>query len=288
MLQNYIKKNKTSIFENNQLPQLLYITNTAEMKDYLPRMLHKHEENLEVVFIAQGCGNHLIDGVNYETKAGDILIFNPNVIHDETAQSNSDMVTYTLGINRFKIKGMEENSLFETEFLSVISSGEYQSIIEKTLDIMLFHVKENTSNATEICRYLLSSLITLIVELPDKKQIYPYVIKRLNVIDNVKAYIETYYEQELSLSDLAKRFQINAYYLAHLFKKQTGFSPMQYIHRRRIGEAQTLLMTTNHSIAQIATLCGFMNSNYFSTAFQKTIGVTPSQYRSLWIGRTTI
>lgn len=285
MLQHYIKKHKESIFENNQLPQLLYITNTSEMKTYFPRMLHKHDEHLEIVFIVKGCGKHLIGGTKYDTKAGDILIFNPGVIHDETAQSNSDMVTYTCGVTNLKIKGMDKNILFDISSPAVISSREYQDIIEKSLDIMLFHVTEKTDNANEICRYLLSSLLTLIVKLPRQPNTL-FFCKKLTLIDQAKHYIETHYAERLTLQDIASRFNVSAYYLSRLFKEKTDFSPIQYLNRRRIGEAQSLLMTTNYSITQISDLVGYEDISYFSAVFSKMTGISPSLYRTLWIGRT--
>lgn len=287
MLQYYVKAYKESIFVNNRLPQLLYITNTEEMKNYFPRMLHKHDDHLEIVFITKGQGNHLIGGVKYDTCAGDILIFNPGVIHDETAQVNSDMVTYTCGISNLHIKGMDKNSLFDISAPAVISSGKHKDIIEKILDIMFFHIKVNANNAHEICHYLLSSLLTIIVELP-RDPVYPFFNKNRTLISQVKHYIEQHYAENLSLSDIAGRFNVSTYHLSRLFKEQTNFSPIQYLNRCRIGEAQSLLMTTNYSITKIASLVGYENINYFSTAFTKMTGIPPSIYRTLWIGKSRL
>ena len=193
------------------------------------------------------------------------------------------MVTYTCGITNLHVKGMDKNQLFDNPTSAVISSGKHHKIIEKILDIMFFHIKSNVLNAHEICHYLLSSLLTLIVELP-RKNIFSLWPKNLTLIDQVRHYIEQNYAENLSLNDIAKRFNVSAYYLSRLFKDQTDFSPIQYLNRRRIGEAQSLLMTTNYGIAQIASLVGYENINYFSTAFTKMTGISPTMYRTLWIG----
>ncbi|TCP94746.1 hypothetical protein EDC44_11549 [Cricetibacter osteomyelitidis] len=57
-------------------------------------MMHKHENHLEIVFVAKERGNHIIGSTKYETRERDILIFNRGVVHDEIAQVNSDMPTY--------------------------------------------------------------------------------------------------------------------------------------------------------------------------------------------------
>ncbi|MDU8924410.1 AraC family transcriptional regulator [Pasteurellaceae bacterium LIM206] len=284
MWQHYIKENKNSIFEHNHQPQLCYITNTQGMQEYLPRMLHKHDEHLEIVFVAQGKGKHIIDGTKYDTKAGDVLIFNQGVIHDEMAQLNSDMVTYCCGIRNLKIKGMEPNCLFDISAPAVISSGEHKETINKILEMMFFYVDKDLPNAHEFANYLLLSLLTIIVSLP-KQWIRPVFYKKRTLVDQVKDYLEQNYTEPLTLSKIATRFKVSTSYLSHLFKKETKFSPIQYLNRRRIGEAQSLLMTTNQTITQISIAVGYNDPNYFTAAFSKITGISPKSYRELWIGQ---
>ncbi|WP_039807161.1 AraC family transcriptional regulator, partial [Pelosinus sp. HCF1] len=73
---------------------------------------------------------------------------------------------------------------------------------------------------------------------------------------------------------------INSYYLAHVFKDTIGYSPMRYIMRRRIGESQTLLITTRYSVTQIANIVGYDNPNHFNILFTKYVGMPPSKYRN--------
>ena len=284
MLQYFLTENRNSIFENGRLPQLLYLCNTKTMERNFPRVLHKHDDRLELVFIVKGRGEHLIGDIKYRTQAGDLLIFNCNVIHDEMAEVNSDMAVYCCGIKNLHIKGMEKNCLFNIHSPAVIATGDQWENIEKTLDIMFFHISQNTSRANEICQYLLASLLTTIIQLPSKN-VYQIFHKKLTLIEQIKQYIDQHYWEDLTLNDLAIRFHISPYYLAHLFKQQTEFSPIQYMIRRRIGEAQSLLINTHYSIGQIASMVGYHNANYFSTLFAKMIGISPTAYRLSWIGK---
>lgn len=283
MLQYFLEQNKKSVFEHDRLPRLLYLCNTETMQQNFPRVLHKHEDRLEIVFIVKGRGKHLIGKTNYQTKEGDILIFNQNVLHDETAELNSDMVVYCCGIKDLHIKGMDKNCLFDSAAV-VLPSGNKRKIIEKTLDMMWLHITENPHHADENCRYLLASLLALIIRLP-RQNIITLTYHKPTVIEQVKDYIDLHYADDLSLTNLACRFNMNPYYLAHLFKRQIGFSPIQYMIRRRIGEAQSLLINTHHSITRIATLVGYTNANYFSTLFSNMIGVSPTAYRASWVGK---
>ena len=57
---------------------------------------------------------------------------------------------------------------------------------------------------------------------------------------------------------------------------------MQYVTRRRIGEAQNLLINTQLSITEIAANVGYNNSNYFQNVLKKIVGYTPGSYRKRW------
>ena len=287
MLQYYVKPHKHSIFENNQLPQLLYITNTEGMQDYFPRMMHKHDDHLEIVFIEKGNGNHIINGTKYDTQEGDILIFNRGIIHDEMAQLNSDMVVYCCGIGNLHIKGMEENCLFDISAPAVIPSGQYKEDINLLFNMMFRHVKQHKDEAIERCHYLLCALINIIASLP-REPIKSLFYKKLTLVDQVKNYLEQHYAEPITLDFLSQRFKVSSSYLSHLFKDETKFSPIQYLNRLRIGEAQSLLMTTNQSITQIAIAVGYENITYFSLAFTKATGISPSAYRTFWIGNTEV
>lgn len=156
-------------------------------------------------------------------------------------------------------------------------------MIEQLLAIMFLQIKENGNKASETCRYLLSTLLTLIVKLP-RETIKTIPYKKLTLVEQVKQYLDAHYAENITLDNLAFRFNLSPYYLSHLFKQETHFSPIHYLIRRRIGEAQSLLTYTNYSISKIAGLVGYDNANYFSTLFTKMIGISPSLYRTSWVG----
>jgi AraC-like DNA-binding protein len=60
---------------------------------------------------------------------------------------------------------------------------------------------------------------------------------------------------------------------------------MQYIIRRRIGQAQSLLLNTGYSVTQIAAMVGYNNLNHFHCAFAKIVGMAPGRYRRSWSGQ---
>ena len=71
--------------------------------------------------------------------------------------------------------------------------------------------------------------------------------------------------------------------LSHVFKQMSGYSPVQYLLRRRIGEAQTLLITTDLSITRIAEMVGYDTQSYFNLQFTKNVGMPPNKFRQNYI-----
>ena len=99
-----------------------------------------------------------------------------------------------------------------------------------------------------------------------------------NIIESVIGYINCNLSKQITLTGLSEKFSISRYYLAHLFKHETGLSVVQFCKERRVALAKRLLRG-NKSITDIGSLCGFANSSYFSESFKSVTGMTPSEYR---------
>ena len=68
-------------------------------------------------------------------------------------------------------------------------------------------------------------------------------------------------------------------YFSRLFKKAVGIGCNEYIVQSRIKVAQDLLSTTPMSVSDIAVKVGYNDKNYFSLAFRRKTGETPTEYR---------
>jgi two-component system response regulator YesN len=68
-------------------------------------------------------------------------------------------------------------------------------------------------------------------------------------------------------------------YFLHLFKQASGATFTDYLTRTRIDKAKSLLLGSNFNITEIAYKVGYSDSNYFSTVFKNSEGMTPSAYR---------
>lgn len=281
MTQYFVKKDLNPRFENGLIPKLLYICNVDDTHTRLPRTMHMHNNVMEIIFIKAGNGSHMIGDRHYKTLKGDILIYNNGVLHDEYGNSDTNMSVFCCGITDVKLTGLPRNHLVSKEQSYVLHSGEYASNIESLLEMMYSQISVGKPGAEETCSYLLRALISLILQIPQEN----FVLSKSEesvLINDIKSYIDEYYQEDITLNFLSQKFHISSYYLIHVFKKSTGFSPIQYIIRRRIGEAQSFLINTNDSVTKIAGMVGYDNTSYFTTLFSKTVGMSPKKYRQLW------
>lgn len=103
--------------------------------------------------------------------------------------------------------------------------------------------------------------------------------KDLAIMNEVVEYIDANIDQDIRLADLAAIAYMNPSYFSTVFKKYNGISPSQYISRKRIGLAKEYLKTSDKTVIEIASLCGFNNTANFYKSFKKYTGKTPSDYR---------
>lgn len=99
------------------------------------------------------------------------------------------------------------------------------------------------------------------------------------IVAKAKRYIDEKLGEELSVADIASVMYVSPNYFSRLFKRVTGEGCNEYIVRKRIEKAKSLLETTTMKTGRIAMLVGYRDTNYFSMAFKKHMGVSPTKYR---------
>lgn len=84
-----------------------------------------------------------------------------------------------------------------------------------------------------------------------------------------------------ALEDLAKSMNLSLSRVRHLFRREVGVSPGQFLKGVRLERAKTLLETSYLSIKQIMFEAGYADETRFIRVFRKTFGHTPGEYRHL-------
>ena len=262
---------ENSPFESE--PQLLGVYHRAEGL----RSMHKHDDRLEVNFILSGNGTQVIDGELCNVQAGDVLIYNSGVLHDESLMIYSNLNAWCIAVKNLKLPDRPANELVPKNFRPRIPCQAVAEELAQLYSLVHRYARQDYTIANALAR-----AVVLIVYKVLRSTVLDANKEKIFIVERVRNYIEEHYAENFSLAELSALVRANESYVSHAFKKATGYSPQQYILRRRIGKAQCLLIYTALPLTKISARVGYDDSNYFSRAFKKIIGMPPRIYRQRW------
>ena len=102
-------------------------------------------------------------------------------------------------------------------------------------------------------------------------------------ISAIKEYVDRNFAQRINNKIIATEMGYHPHYLNTCFLQSEGITLHTYIELTRLKHAQKQLTTTQDPIFSIARACGFQESSYFTKFFFRHTGMTPKQYRELFI-----
>jgi len=269
-------------FDAAGTPRLLFICKAEGKEAAMPRVMHKHDERFELMFIQQGSGVYNIDGRGYHVKRGDLLLFNAGILHDENPTASDDLLILSCGVEQLKFTGLPLNHLTPRSQVAVMPSGKLCENIQQLFHQIWHHLSENNSGSGEIASHLLCALLLLCRNLWNESQ-QEYESAGDLLGQRIKDYLDRHYKNDIDLKSLTAAINMNSFYLAHVFKAFSGYSPKHYQTRRRIGEAQTLLLGTALGVTDVAKAVGYDNVNNFHRIFHNLVGIPPGQYKRFWL-----
>ncbi|AYF29412.1 AraC family transcriptional regulator [Micromonospora tulbaghiae] len=85
--------------------------------------------------------------------------------------------------------------------------------------------------------------------------------------------------RDLALADIARHAGMSVRTLNRRFRDQVGTTPLRWLHRIRVHQAQHLLETTAHPVDRVATQVGFGSVTAFRDRFRRITGTSPQAYR---------
>ena len=163
--------------------------------------------------------------------------------------------TIILGIRELiKRKAGNSSELLQDELLKRLESG--YGNLEETKEIML-----------QLCINTAQGLIKLVNH------------RIINIIDQIKNYINENYFEEISLKSISGKFYMNTAYLGQLFKTVSGETFSDYLNGVRIREAKRRFLMGNEKMAVIIEGVGYKSTEYFYRKFKKYEGISFAEFR---------
>lgn len=106
------------------------------------------------------------------------------------------------------------------------------------------------------------------------------------MMEKISAYVDANYGKPLTLDEVRGLVGMSRFHFSRLFKRHARKSFSDYLAARRIEEAKRLLLDPALSLKEICRLVGYASPNYFTTAFKRREGLSPTEYRMLHLGGT--
>ena len=251
-------------------------------------MLHKHKGILELLYIADGEGRYIVGNRGYAVKAGDLVICNAETIHGEAPFQEHTIETYCIALSGYDNGHLSLGCAIDKARKPVIETEALADMVSSTMRFIYKLSLEDKKDMMLRRQLAVSVLMTaerLIAE-HDRQNKFIFEQKNENIVRELTEYLDANYTENITLEKISDAMHISVSHISHLFKRETGLSPMQYVIHRRIGEAQSLLAETELPIKQIEEQLGFGSSCHLSAMFKKYVGLSPRAYRKYFTGES--
>lgn len=268
--------------ENKTLPQLVYVSQVSESDGPFVRFMHMHPQTVELILITEGEGEYFIGDRIYPVRKGDLVIYNSQVVHDEYLESGRPIGTICCGINHIDCPGLRENALIPDDLVPVIPLYHHYETVMKIMSSIFTIINQRAVDGPAMAQLMTRALLKYIEGNVLMRSDSEFIQRNENLLDSIKSYIDLNFYEPIRLDTLALKFNVSPYFVSHEFKRRYGYSQMDYLIKRRLGEAQSLLTTDEggrEKITSIAYRVGFSNLSHFQNYFKNKVGKTPGQYR---------
>lgn len=227
-------------------------------KKYIPPHQHAFWEFIQYLDIY---GKTVISDSTYEFQPNTISIIPPNTIHDERNYSGGKIIAvgyendypfcpsaYTMPADPYILNLTKK---MQAEFFS--KKTYYKTLLECYLSDILIHILRDESNTS--CH------------------------SPSALINDAISYIDEYFMTDIDFNVLARLTGYSSDHFRLLFKKETGLSPKHYVLEKRLELAKRLITSSDLTLTEIGTNCGFEYYSQFSLFFKQKTGLSPTQFK---------
>ncbi|MGN6181069.1 MAG: AraC family transcriptional regulator [Mucilaginibacter sp.] len=266
--------------QGNVLINRAYITDIGyypRAKFHLRKRPHGAEQNI-LIYCVEGVGSVTIGTSNQNIRSGDFFVIPKNITHSYKTEENNP---WTIFWCHFKGEQTDEiiNKIHEKYGSYKASIGFQQERID-LFNELYTNLERGYSydNLTYNNLLFLNFLASFLFQDKFKSSIPE---KTDSIIERAIFFMQNNIEKSLSIADIAKHVNISASHFSSVFKKNTGFPPIDYFNHLKIQKACQYLQFTNLRIREISYQIGMDDPYYFSRLFTKTMGNSPKEYREM-------
>ena len=277
----------------------IYLNQAKRTEDY--KMAQNHFHNYyELFYVRQGSCRFFLDKAVYDLRAGDYIIIPPGVVHYNRYLSQSlrdniyfrekDLITGPPFAAASLAEARQQegsDTALPKKLLDQLTTpclvhipGAHRQIFEELLNNML---QDDRLDDERTADSLMLQLRLFFLYSDRYCVVHQKETVRASEGDQdilaAAQYIAANFQLPITLDSLADQAGLSPSYFSKRFRNVVGMGMKEFLTTVRLRHASLELLSTRHSITQVATNNGFSDSNYFKDAFKKMYGMSPRAYR---------
>lgn len=231
-----------------------------------------------LMYFQKGEMDFLLDGKHYHASAGDFVLIDCYKSHAYSTKTGCECLWCHYDGNT--ARGYYDYII--ERLGNVFTMPDPHPLLNTFTSILRFFYHHTTIKEPLLSKYLNDILTTFMLLPPASSRDN----NSHSTIELAVSYINEHFAEDISIAQLAEEMNLSQYHFIRKFKKETGYTPHEYLNNTRIASASYLLKISSLSIKEICFKAGFSSETVFYNAFKRRLGITPMQYRTLdFIGR---
>lgn len=250
---------------------------------------HWHRE-VELIYVTKGTISLGIDDIPYKLSEGEIAFISGGLIHYVLASPGSERLVYQFDLSYFASLNKENldlQKLFsELVPVSLYWKQQQEEIIRQLLKSVQLEMDTQQTGYQFVVKAAIFQLISLLIrDIPKQtkqsKKMNKLATKDvLEKLDKIFRYVEDYYQEDITLRNIADVSGYSTFYFTKFFKRNTGKTFLTFLNDYRIDKAKWLLINSDYSVSEIITRTGFESDKTFYLLFKKSMDIAPLEYRN--------
>ncbi len=223
----------------------------------------------------------MIDDIEYQFKKGSLISLEPGSEMTVFALDNDKPCRYiSINVKKEFMHKVANEALGQSDFSFSRMENSYSWQLLWAINSFEYELSNYNQKYPFMIKNLASQIVFLLLRdsLPDHG--LSAANRRYdNCLMQAIEYMRTYYSSSITIEDICRYIYLSPSHFKRVFKTETGITPYRFLLKVRIDKAKEVLLNKNYSVDEIARLCGFANAGHLSTAFKRSEGLTPLEYR---------
>jgi len=263
----------------NAIISPLYITDIG----FYPKARFHYRERLSgadqhiLIYCIEGRGQLKIKQKNYTIEPSEFFVIPAHIAHTYIADKDDPWTIYWI-----HFKGVSSNPIVELILKQLQNTHKgfvhYNEMRNQLFTQMYAHLERGYSSDNllyaNMCLWQYLTSFSFSEKFDDNGEPVTF-----DAIEHSIEYMRHHIDEALSLNTVAHAINLSPSHFSFLFKKETGFAPMEYFNHLKIQKACQFLLFTKLRIKEIANKLGIGDPYYFSRLFTKIMGLSPIEYR---------